>query len=79
VHGVALNYGQENQRWLARMTLDEARRYHGQGHFKPGSMGPKIEAVIDYLQAHPSGSALITDPRNIARALDGESGTWIKG
>jgi len=59
------------------MTADEARAYQAEGHFKPGSMGPKIEAVLDFLEAHPAGQVLITDPPNIARALDGESGTWI--
>ncbi len=42
------------------------------------SMGPKIEAVISILKAHPEGQALINDPPNIARALDGETGTRIK-
>jgi carbamate kinase len=41
-------------------------------------MGPKIEAVLAFLEAYPAGKALITDPPNIARALDGESGTWIE-
>jgi carbamate kinase len=60
------------------MTGAEAHAYHAEGHFKPGSMGPKIEAVLAYLDAHPAGKALITDPPNIARALDGKSGTWIE-
>jgi carbamate kinase len=74
---VAINFNQPDQKWLDRMTAAEAREYHAQGHFKPGSMGPKIEAVLSFLEAHPAGQALITDPPNIARALDGESGTWI--
>jgi carbamate kinase len=74
---VAINYNQPDQRWLDRMTAEEARAYHAEGHFKPGSMGPKIEAVLSFLEAHPGGKALITDPPNIARALDGETGTWI--
>jgi carbamate kinase len=77
VSQVALNYRQPGQRWLARMTAAEARAYHAQGHFRPGSMGPKIEAVLDYLDAHPQGRAIITDPPNITRALDGQGGTWI--
>jgi carbamate kinase len=76
---VALNYRQPDQRWLECLTTDEARAYHAEGHFLPGSMGPKIEAVLDYLGAHPAGKALITNPPNITRALDGESGTWIVG
>jgi len=78
VSQVAINYNQPDQRWLDKMTVAEASAYYAEGHFKPGSMGPKIQAVISFLEAHPSGKALITDPPNIARALDGESGTWIE-
>jgi carbamate kinase len=74
---VAINFNEPNQQWLDKMTADEARAYHAEGHFKPGSMGPKVEAVLSFLDAHPEGKALITDPPNIARALDRESGTWI--
>jgi carbamate kinase len=76
---VALNYRQPDQCWLECLTADEARAYHAEGHFLPGSMGPKIEAVLDFLAVHPDGKALITNPPNITRALDGESGTWIVG
>jgi carbamate kinase len=74
---VAINFNEPDQQWLDRMTADEARAYHAEGHFKPGSMGPKVEAVLTFLDAHPAGKALITDPPNITQALDGESGTWI--
>jgi carbamate kinase len=75
---VAINFNRPDQQWLDRMTAEQARKYYEQGHFKPGSMGPKIEAVLAYLDAYPSGKALITDPPNIANALDGKSGTWIE-
>jgi carbamate kinase len=75
---VAINFGQPDQEWLDRMTADEARRYYEEGHFKPGSMGPKIEAVLSFLDAYPEGKALITDPAHIADALDGKTGTWIE-
>jgi carbamate kinase len=78
VSQVAINFNQPDQRWLDRMTAAEARGYHAEGHFKPGSMGPKMEAVLSYLDVYPAGKALITDPPNIARALDGTSGTWIE-
>jgi carbamate kinase len=78
VSQVAINFNKPDQKWLDRMTADEARAYSREGHFAAGSMGPKIEAVISFLEAHPEGKALITDPPNIARALDGESGTWIQ-
>jgi carbamate kinase len=75
---VALNFNEPTQQWLGRMSAEEARAYLGEGHFKAGSMGPKVEAVLSFLDAYPAGKALITDPPNIARALDGESGTWIE-
>jgi carbamate kinase len=74
---VAINFNKPDQQWLKEMTAAEARAYYEQGHFAPGSMGPKIEAVLSFLEGHPDGKALITDPANIARALDGETGTWI--
>jgi carbamate kinase len=78
VSQVAINFNEPNQQWLDKMTTTEARTYQAEGHFKPGSMGPKIEAVLSFVDAHPAGKALITDPPNIARALDGDSGTWIE-
>ncbi len=75
---VAINFNKPDQKWLDKMTATEARTYYDQGQFAPGSMGPKMEAVLSFLEAHPGGKALITDPPNIARALDGESGTWIE-
>ncbi|MEJ2735328.1 MAG: carbamate kinase [Anaerolineae bacterium] len=78
VSQVAIHYNEPNQQWLDRLTASEARAYHAEGHFKPGSMGPKIEAVLSFLDAHPEGQALITDPPNIVQALDGQSGTWIE-
>lgn len=77
VSQVALDYRLPSQQWLSRMTVAEAKRYLGEGQFAPGSMRPKIEAVISYLEAQPTGRALITDPPNIVRALEGEAGTAI--
>jgi len=75
---VAIHFNQPNQQWLGKMTVEEARRYYEEGHFKPGSMGPKIEAVLSFLEAYPAGKVLITDPAHIADALDGKTGTWIE-
>jgi carbamate kinase len=74
---VAINFRKPDEKWLDKMTADEARAYQAEGHFAPGSMGPKVEAVLSFLDVYPEGKALITDPPNIARALDGETGTWI--
>ena len=76
VEQVYLDFGQPNQHPVSRMTVAEAKQYIREGHFAPGSMLPKITAIIDFLQT--SGKqALITNPDNIERALAGETGTWI--
>ena len=75
---VALNFNQPDQKWLDRITATEAKSYLAEGHFKPGSMGPKIEAALSFIEAYPAGKVLITDPPNIIRALDGHDGTWIE-
>ena len=76
VEQVALNFNTPDQQWLDRMTLDEAREYQAEGHLGAGSMGPKIGAVIRFLEGGGE-QALITTPENIRRALDGQTGTWI--
>lgn len=77
VEKVALNYGKPNQKWLDHMTLQEAKKYLAEGHFAPGSMGPKIQAIIWFLEAGGK-KAIITNPENIERALQGETGTHIE-
>jgi carbamate kinase len=78
VEKVALNFGKPDQKWIDRMTLAEAKQYLAEGtHFAKGSMAPKIQAIIWFLEANPNGKALITNPENIGRALKGETGTWI--
>jgi carbamate kinase len=77
VEKVAINFGKPEQQWLDRMTLAEARQYLAEGtHFAKGSMAPKIEAIIWFLE-NGGKQALITNPENIGRALKGETGTWI--
>jgi len=76
VEKVYLNYNRPDQRPLDRMTVAEARQYAAEGHFAEGSMLPKIEAIIWYLEAGGQ-KALITNPENLARALRGETGTHI--
>jgi carbamate kinase len=77
VEKVAINYGKPEQKWLDRITLAEAKAYLAEGiHFAKGSMAPKIQAVIMYLE-NGGKEALITNPENIGRALKGETGTWI--
>jgi carbamate kinase len=77
VEKVALNYGKPDQKWLDQMTLAEARQYLVEGkHFAKGSMAPKIQAIIWYLE-NGGKHAIITSPENIGRALKGGTGTHI--
>jgi carbamate kinase len=77
VERVALNFGKPDQKWLEKITLDQAKKYLAEGtHFAKGSMAPKIEAIIRFLEGGGK-EALITDPDNIGRALKGETGTLI--
>jgi carbamate kinase len=77
VERVALAFGTPEQRWVDRLTLSEAKKYLAEGgHFAPGSMAPKIEACIGYLERGGT-EALITNPENMERALRGETGTRI--
>ncbi len=78
VEKVAINFGKPEQKWLDKMTVAEAKQYLAEGtHFAKGSMAPKIQAIIWFLENNPNGKALITNPENIGRALKGETGTWI--
>lgn len=78
VEKVALNFGKPDEKQLDKLTLAEAKAYLAEGsHFAKGSMAPKIQAVIWYLEKGGK-RALITNPDNIGRALKGETGTWIE-
>ena len=77
VERVALNFGKPDQRWIDRLTVTEAARYLAEGtHFGEGSMAPKIQACIGFLEGGGK-RAIITDPGSLARALRGEKGTHI--
>ena len=77
VEKVAVRFGTPEQEWVDRMTLSEAKRYLEEGtHFAAGSMAPKIEAVIGYIE-RGGGEAIITNPENVERALVGRTGTHI--
>jgi len=76
VDRVALDYGRASQRWLDTITLDEARQHLTAGQFPPGSMGPKIEAAIDFLE-HGGEECIITSVESVVAALAGDGGTHI--
>ena len=77
VDRVALDFGRPEQRWVDRMTVSEARGYLAEGtHFAPGSMAPKIEACIWFID-NGGREAVITDPEHLQKAVRGEAGTHI--
>jgi len=76
IDAVYLNFGQKNQTPLSRVSLLEIKRYLEEGHFKPGSMKPKIEAIINFLE-NGGEKAIITSPENLLTALKGKAGTTI--
>ncbi len=76
VDAVYLNFGKENQKPISHAALAEIKRYTAEGHFKPGSMKPKIEAIIEFLE-NGGEKAIITSPENLLRAVKGEAGTTI--
>ena len=76
VEKVAINFNKPDQEWIDQMTVAEAKKYAAEGQFAKGSMLPKIEAIIKFLEKGGK-KALITNPENIGRALRGETGTWI--
>uniref|UniRef100_A0A832MNK7 Carbamate kinase n=1 Tax=Pseudothermotoga hypogea TaxID=57487 RepID=A0A832MNK7_9THEM len=76
VEKVALNYGKPNQTFVDKLTVEEALKYLKEGHFPAGSMGPKIEAAIDFVTA-TSRTCLITDMKKLKEALSGKTGTRV--
>jgi carbamate kinase len=76
VERVALDFGKPAQRWLDRLTLAEARQLFDDGQFDKGSMGPKVGAVIEFLEGG-GAEGIITDPPHLAPALAGRAGTRI--
>lgn len=73
---VYINFGKPNQTGLDKFTLSEARKYLDAGEFAPGSMGPKIEAAIEFLEAGGK-EVIITIPELLEDALEGKAGTRI--
>lgn len=76
VEKVYLNFGKPDQRAIDRMTVADAKRYIQEGHFAPGSMLPKIKAVVQFLEGGGK-EAIITDPAHLAEAVAGQTGTRI--
>jgi carbamate kinase len=78
VDRVAVSFGRPDQRDLATAGVSELERWLAEGHFPPGSMGPKIQAAIEFVRGGGC-SVVITSPGNIQEALKGRAGTRIVG
>lgn len=77
VDEVMVDFAGPQARALRELDADELRHHYDQGQFPPGSMGPKIEAALDFLELGPGATVLITSPECFGQALLGERGTWI--
>ena len=76
VEKVYINFGKSNQKGLDKITIKDVKRYISEGHFAPGSMLPKVEATMKFLEAGGK-EAIITDPKNLYKATMGLTGTRI--
>jgi carbamate kinase len=76
IEKIALNFNTPQQTDLDRVSAESLTRYLHEGHFAPGSMKPKVEAMLDFVNA-TGNPAVVTNPTNLARALSGETGTWV--
>ena len=77
VEKVAINFGKENQEWLADLTVEQAREYIAQEQFAKGSMLPKIEAAIRFAESGEDRRTLITLLDKAAKGIAGKTGTVI--
>jgi carbamate kinase len=77
VDRVAINWGSPEQKFLGSMTVEQAKAYAAEGHFAPGSMLPKVQAAIDFVESGPGKKAIITSLNKASEALDHKSGTAI--
>ncbi len=73
---VYLNYGKKNQKAVSSMTISQAKKHLKEGQFPPGSMGPKMEAAIDFV-THCHKEVLISSIDKVAEAMKGKAGTFI--
>lgn len=77
VPAIALDFGTDRQRWLERVTPAELRRHQADGHFRAGSMGPKVEAVCRFVE-HTGGRAVVAGLDDVGGALHGRVGTRVE-
>lgn len=77
VEQIAVNFGKPNQEWLSELSVADAEKYKAEGQFPAGSMLPKVESLLDYIEACPHGVGIVTKLETMADALKGTKGTKI--
>lgn len=77
VEKVSINYKKPDQKDLDKLTVSEARKYMAEGQFAPGSMLPKVEAAVKFVESKPGRITIITSLDKAVEALDGKAGTTI--
>ena len=77
VEKVSINFKKPDQKDLDTLTVPEAKQYIQEGHFAPGSMLPKIEAAIKFVESKPGRKAIITSLDKAVEALEGKAGTTL--
>jgi carbamate kinase len=77
VEKVAINFGTKNEKWLDKLTLEEAQQYIDEGHFAPGSMLPKVKAAMMFASSKKGRKALITSLEKAEEGIEGKTGTLI--
>ncbi|NFI93455.1 carbamate kinase [Clostridium botulinum] len=78
VEKVAINFGKENEQWLADVNVTDMKKYLEEGHFAPGSMKPKVEAGIEFASSKEGRYSLITLLEKAKDGITGKTGTRIK-
>lgn len=77
VEQVAINFGKENEKWLATLNSEECNKYIEEGHFAPGSMLPKVQAALNFAKSKPGRKSLITSLEKAKEGIEGKTGTLI--
>jgi len=77
VPGAAVSFGKPGERWLGEVSVHDLAGYYARGEFATGSMGPKVEAGLEFLR-EGGRRFLITDIPSLARAVRGEAGTRVE-
>ena len=74
---MAIHFGKPDEEWLSELTPDEARKYIEAGEFAPGSMLPKVEAAVQFVESKPGRSAVITLLEKAKDGITGKTGTLV--